>query len=163
MIINATSWVRAMQKIVKIVCITVLLLLVPQVSFADDIYVIEGGIALSGYDAVSFFDAKPVKGRSKHSYTYNGGEYFFSSAKNLATFRGSPDKYTPQYGGFCSYGVSLGKKFAIDPLAYDVQDGKLYLLLNGATKNIWEKDKSNNIIAADKSWLIISNIKLTSE
>ncbi len=119
------------------------------------------GLAISGYDAVSFFNSKPTRGDAEHSFKHDGVTYIFSSAVNQEVFAKNPQKYIPAYGGYCAYGVSLGKKFQIDPLAYEVNQKTLYLLLNGATKKVWEQNKEKNITAADNNWPIIENIAPT--
>jgi len=126
-------------------------------AFSADNNITSDGIGISGYDAVSFFNYKPVKGNKIHTFEHQGVKYLFHSKENLIKFKEAPSLYIPQYGGYCSYGVSLGKKLSIDPLAYEVIQDKLYLLLNGATKKIWDKNKTSNILAADKNWLLISN------
>ncbi|MDJ0708536.1 MAG: YHS domain-containing (seleno)protein [Leptolyngbyaceae cyanobacterium MO_188.B28] len=87
----------------------------------------ELGIALQGYDPVSYFSNQPVKGDSEISTTYNGATYLFSSKSHKATFDATPQQFIPQYGGFCAVAVSEGKTFPIDPNTYTISDSKLYL------------------------------------
>jgi YHS domain-containing protein len=73
------------------------------------------GVILDGYDPVAFFtDNKPVKGTAQFQTTYQGAIYFFSSQDHLALFKNNPDKYRPQFGGWCAYAVSLGRTAPID-------------------------------------------------
>ena len=91
----------------------------------------ESGIALEGYDPVSYFSEQPVPGNPAIAFTYRGAIYYFASEANKSHFKADPEKYLPQYGGFCATAVSEGKTFGIDPANYNVTDGKLYLFYNG--------------------------------
>ncbi|NEQ54077.1 MAG: YHS domain-containing protein [Leptolyngbya sp. SIO3F4] len=115
----------------------------------------ETGIALQGYDPVSYFSDQPTKGDAKISSTYEGATYHFSSEENKVTFEGNSQQYIPQYGGFCAVAVSEGKTFPVDPDTYSVEDGKLYLFYNGKlgnTKPQWEEDTANRKTQADDHW-----------
>jgi len=109
-------------------------------------------IALHGYDPVSYFQGQPEKGISSYSYKYNDIHYIFSTQKNMTIFVNNPDKHTPVFGGYCAYGVRVGKKLDIDPTAYAIEGGKLYLLLDRSTKNLWDKDRERNIAIAKRLW-----------
>ncbi len=111
-----------------------------------------GPLAIHGYDAVSYFDGEPQRGLAEFSTKHDGVVYRFASRQSMRQFVKSPDKYTPQFGGFCAYGTSVGKKFDGDPLVYRVVDGKLYFNLNPSIKETWEKDLSGNIRKAVDTW-----------
>ena len=86
------------------------------------------GVAIDGYDPVAYFvDGKPVRGLAEFEQTWNGARYRFASAANRDRFANSPESFTPQYGGFCAFAVSRGYTADIDPAAWSVVDGKLYL------------------------------------
>src|SRR5882757_9078285 len=109
--------------------------------------------AIRGYDAVAYFkEGKPVKGDAKFAYTYKGASWRFSSQKNLDLFKTNPDQYAPQYGGYCAYGTSQGHKAPIDPQAWTIVNGKLYLNYSSSIKETWVKDKPGFIQMADKNW-----------
>jgi len=110
--------------------------------------------AVGGYDAVSYFQGnqKPVKGKKKFSTSYKGANWKFASKENLETFLADPEKYAPQYGGYCAYAVALGDTVKGDPLQYHISDNKLYLNINRKYKNIWLKDKDNFIAKGDQQW-----------
>lgn len=113
-------------------------------------------IAIKGYDPVSYFTAgKPVKGSGQYTATYRGAIYQFSSAKNRDLFRSAPERYAPQFGGYCAMGVALEKKLDTDPLAYKVVDGKLYLNLNAAVQKKWLTDVPGYIDSAEDNWVDI--------
>ncbi|MRI31946.1 YHS domain protein [Endozoicomonas sp. OPT23] len=125
-------------------------------SFAkeDEVYTgFWGNKAVSGYDTVAYFtEGKPVKGSKKFKYKYKGAEWFFSSAKNLELFKNTPEKYAPQYGGYCAWAVSQGHTASADPKQWNIQDGKLYLNYDASVQKDWLKDKQNFINLADKNW-----------
>ena len=114
------------------------------------------GVAISGYDPVSYFKNKPAKGSSTYSYTYDGVVYHFANAQNLATFKQNPSGYEPQYGGWCAYAMgNTGEKVEVDPETYKIIDGKLYLFYNhffNNTLKTWNKSESQLKPKADANW-----------
>ena len=120
---------------------------------ADTVNVDEDGVILGGFDPVAYFTAgKPVEGKSRYSHSWNGAVYRFASAENLEAFKGAPEKYAPAYGGFCSYGVRVGKKLAIDPAAWEVVDGRLFVQLDRGTRSLWLEERDKNIAIGDRIW-----------
>lgn len=112
-----------------------------------------GNVAVSGYDPVAYFSQnKPVKGNSKFSTTYQGAEFRFASAQNLATFKANPAKYSPQYGGYCAWAVSQGYTAPGDANVWKIVDGKLYLNYNKEVGERWSKNIPGFIAAATKNW-----------
>ena len=113
-------------------------------------------VALKGFDPVSYFTGKPLRGDSKISFDYRGVTYYFATAENLETFKKSPAKYEPAYGGWCAYTVALnGDRVKVDPTLYKISDGKLYLFynFNGENRKLkWERDERKLKVAADKHW-----------
>ena len=117
------------------------------------------GLALKGYDPVAYFTLKDaVKGDASISTVHAGATYHFASDEHRKLFKKTPEKYLPQYNGFCAYGVTKNRKFDIDPKAWEVVNGKLYLNLNKRVRKIWNKDQANFITEADSNWLKIENI-----
>ena len=113
----------------------------------------ENGVTLAGHDVVAYFtENKPVEGTPEISAVYNDAIYHFSSTANRDTFKANPAKYAPKYGGFCAYGASLGKKFAVDGKAFEVVDGVLYVNKNLDVYKIWVEEKADNIVKADSKW-----------
>lgn len=115
-------------------------------------------LAVGGYDLVSYQQDGPKAGSGHHLAEYKGNIYAFSTAANKSTFEADPEKYLPQYGGYCAYGASLGKKFYGDPTVYEVVGGKLYLNLDAKVQSIWNKEKQKNIAAADELWSSIKYV-----
>lgn len=114
------------------------------------------GIAIGGYDPVSYFDGKPVMGKADQEHEHLGVRYRFSSPKNLSLFKENPDKYEPVYGGWCAYAMGeSGEKVKIDPLTYKILNGRLYLFYNfwgNNTLQDWNKDEQQLKQAADRNW-----------
>lgn len=113
----------------------------------------KSGVGLKGYDPVAYFtDAAPSKGKAAFTATHDGVTYRFVSAEHQRLFQAEPAKYLPQYGGYCAMGVAMGKKLPIDPEAYRIVDGKLYLNVNRSVQRDWLKDVPGNIAKADAAW-----------
>lgn len=129
-------------------------------TFAADIDVnaSENDLAIHGYDSVAYFtQSAPVKGTSEFTATYKNAIYQFSNAQNRDLFRQQPEKYAPQFGGFCAFGVTMDRKFDTDPTAFKIVDDKLYLNLNAKVQKRWLSDTSNLINTADNNWDGIKN------
>jgi YHS domain-containing protein len=111
------------------------------------------GVALDGYDAVAYLtDKKPVKGQASITHSWKGVSWRFASEGNRDAFKASPEKYAPQYGGYCAYAVAKGSTAKGDPQAWSVVDDKLYINYNKSVQKTWEKDKSGYITSANKNW-----------
>ena len=136
------------------------LLLVSQVAFTGDFFEVDG-VALRGYDVVSYFDAnQPTKGLSAYSHEYRGSTFLFASDANLKKFVAQPEKFAPQYGGFCALGTANGYKVKTEPDAFKVVDGKLYLNYNRKVLEIWTRDPPGYITRADKNWPQVAKMPL---
>jgi YHS domain-containing protein len=102
---------------------------------------------------VSYFTAaRPAKGSSEFQHKWRGATWYFASAENRAAFAADPEKYAPQYGGYCAYGVANGYAVSIDPAAWSVVDGKLYLNYSLGVRESWNKDIPGYIRRADGNW-----------
>lgn len=109
--------------------------------------------AINGYDPVAFFkEGKPVKGNESFTYKWNDAEWHFSSKENLDSFSKNPEKYAPQYGGYCAYGCSEGHKAPTTPDTWTIIDGKLYFNYNLKVKELWSKNREERIEQANKNW-----------
>ncbi|HEY0678166.1 MAG TPA: YHS domain-containing (seleno)protein [Chitinophagaceae bacterium] len=110
-------------------------------------------IILDGYDAVAFFtDKKPVKGKPEFRFNYEDAIYQFASKEHLDLFAANPDKYKPQFGGWCAYAVSLGRIAPIDVNTFSIVNGRLVIQHNQRAVNGWNKDVQGNLQLADKYW-----------
>jgi len=112
-----------------------------------------GHSAIKGYDPVAYFNQqKPVKGDAQYSYDWMGATWLFASAEDRAAFATSPQKYAPQYGGYCAYAVAHNDTAGIDPAAFTVLDGKLYLNYSEDIQHKWEAQRTDFIHQADQNW-----------
>lgn len=111
------------------------------------------GVILDGYDAVAFFtDNKPVKGNASYQFKYQEAVYYFASQDHLDLFKANPEKYKPQFGGWCAYAVSLGRIAPIDVNTFSIVNDRLFIQHNQRAVNGWNKDVPANIVLADKYW-----------
>lgn len=135
-------------------------LLIGSLSFAGtDTETDANGVILAGYDAVSYFtENAAVEGKAEFTAVHNNAIYRFSSAKNRNLFSVNAEKYQPQFGGFCAYGASLGKKFEVNGKAFEIVDGKLFVNKNEDVYETWVEDKTENISTANAEWLVIKDI-----
>jgi len=112
-----------------------------------------GNLAVEGYDVIGYFtEGAAVKGSKKHQWEWMGAKWRFSSAENLALFKNDPEKYAPQYGGYCAWAVSNGKTAGIDPEQFAIVDGKLYLNFNKSIQEKWTAERDERIRLADEEW-----------
>lgn len=120
-------------------------------------------IALQGYSPVSYIDlGLAQKGKTQFVSTYKGVKYYFTDARQKSKFDASPDKYLPEYGGYCAFGVYAGAKFRPDPNKFLLKDGKLYLFLYNLeldAKQLWliEKNDDKLIKTANTNWGKLKN------
>ncbi|MEM8837066.1 MAG: YHS domain-containing (seleno)protein [Pseudomonadota bacterium] len=119
-------------------------------------------LGLHGVDPVALIGkGKPVEGVADFTGTHDGVAYYFASKENLETFNADPAKFVPQNGGFCTFGVSVGKKFDGDPQFAAVVGDKLYVFLNEAIFNEFNKDRSGTISKAEANWTKIKHTAAT--
>ena len=108
---------------------------------------------ISGYDPVAYFtDGKAMKGSGYHVADYKGVTYAFASKDHKQLFEDNPEKYVPAYGGYCAYGVAVGKKFVSDPEAWKVVNGTLYLNLDKDIQSKWLQDVPGYIKKSEANW-----------
>ena len=112
-----------------------------------------GRIALDGYDPLSYFDpGRPEKGSPKFAFAFDDAVYWFKSADHRATFAADPERYAPQYGGYCAIAFAAGEKVEADPEAWSISNGKLYVF--GAKDGVpeFKKDPASVISQANSNW-----------
>jgi YHS domain-containing protein len=120
-------------------------------------YYTSGGYAVDGYDVVAYFDNQAIKGNKEYISEFDGVTYKFSSEKNLEAFNKNPEKYLPEYGGYCAYAIAVkSEKVSINPKTFDIIDGKLYLFYNAwgtNTLKLWNKEGVLDLLKnADDNW-----------
>lgn len=123
------------------------------------------GYVAEGYDVVSYFNNDtPLKGKNKFQTDFDGAKFKFSSAKNLELFKANPQKYIPQYGGYCAYAVAAKKtKMYIDAEAFEIRDGKLYLFYSSWLSNKlddWKEGDTKKLQSkGDENWKTLKHKK----
>lgn len=121
-------------------------------SNTSPVFTVEGK-ALRGYDAVAFhLQQKPIEGSNQFSYEWNGATWLFSTQAHLDSFKLNPERYAPQYGGYCAFGTADGHKAPTEINTWTLLDGKLYLNYNTEVKQLWDKDRTGFIQKADSLW-----------
>jgi YHS domain-containing protein len=110
-------------------------------------------VAIRGYDPVAYFTlGRPTQGNATFKATYQGAEFHFATAANRAAFVANPARYAPQFGGYCAWAVSQGYTAGIDPSAWAIVDGKLYLNYNQTIQTRWQGDRANLIQVGNRNW-----------
>jgi enamine deaminase RidA (YjgF/YER057c/UK114 family) len=115
----------------------------------------EARLAISGYDPVAYFTVgKPVPGQSKLEFRWHNARWRFASAAHRDAFVGNPDRYAPQYDGYCAGGIASKSphKDTVDPEAWAIVDGKLYLTHDRHWAEVWRRKVAENIQRADEIW-----------
>lgn len=109
--------------------------------------------AIQGYDPVAFFkEGKPVIGKKELTYLYKDATWHFSTQENLNAFISDPERFAPQYGGYCAYGTASGHKSPTQPETWTIVDNKLYFNYNKDVQKLWNKDQKGLIGKANKNW-----------
>jgi YHS domain-containing protein len=129
-------------------------------AFAADEYNVSTGTTLSGAgvaargdDVVALATGLEVTpGLAEYTVERDGVAYYFSSKETMKTFAANPEKYLPQYGGFCAFGVAIGKKLDASNRYADIVDGKLYVFLNAVAFEKYKEDKAGTLAKAEKNW-----------
>ena len=154
------------MKTIKIIFSLVLVLFVTTL-WAQVAPIDEKGLAIGGYDVVSYFSNKATKGDPKITTKHENAIYQFSTTANRDAFNKNPSKYLPEFGGYCAWGVAAqNAKFPINPETFEVIDGKLYLFFNGPYNGSnfnslepWDKEQDKLLKAANANWPALKNIK----
>ena len=119
----------------------------------DPVFTTRGNLAIRGFDPVAYFtEGKAVKGDKDFTLGWQGADWRFASAGNRDAFSEDPEKYAPQYGGYCAWAVSRNYTAPTDPDAFTLVNGKLYLNYNKRVMRQWLEDRDRNIEQADENW-----------
>ena len=124
----------------------------------DKINKSNNGIAIKGYDPVAYHtEDRAVKGNKNFSYKWNDAEWYFASAENLDLFAANPERYAPQYGGYWAASLSAaGRVAGVDPEAFKIIDGKLYLNWSKKLADNFEKNAAEDVRKASENWAKIN-------
>jgi YHS domain-containing protein len=129
-------------------CAAVLTVCAPDPTYAE-----EDRLAIKGYDPVAYFTAgKPIPGDPQFRHEWDGALYQFASAKNLDLFKAEPDRYVPQFLNLCTVALSRGKEVVVDPNAWAVHEGRLYLFGGSKALPIFNADPANTIALAKATY-----------
>lgn len=116
-----------------------------------------GANAIGGYDPVAYFtDHAPVRGTAEHSFDWHGGHWLFASEEHRALFAANPARYAPAYGGYCAWAAADGRLATIDPQAWHVEGGRLFLNYSLDIRRQWLADRAHLIQQADERWPALS-------
>ncbi|MFM9938104.1 MAG: YHS domain-containing (seleno)protein [Hyphomicrobiaceae bacterium] len=155
-------WLRASQALALAVMLAAVL--VPPLALAQRAEIFTGGrqqfgadLAAAGYDTVAYHtQSKAVPGTGEFRVNWKGAEWRFASQRHRDLFVADPDKYAPQYGGWCAFAVAAGVKATSDPLLFDLVGGRLYLNQSTGTQASWRRDQAGMIQRGDQNWLRIA-------
>lgn len=119
----------------------------------EPVHTAGGDVAVGGYDVVAYFDqGRPVRGSEEFTLEWQGAVWRFASDAHRAAFRTDPERYAPQYGGYCAWAVSQGYTAAGDPNQWSIVDGRLFLNYNAAVQRQWSADRAALIVQGDRNW-----------
>jgi len=147
------------NKVITNILLMITLLLSMQAFAKPPVYTsFFSSVAVSGYDTVTYFtESKAVKGDAQYSTEYKGVEWHFSNQSNLDMFKNTPEKYAPQYGGYCAWAVAHNDTAKGDPQQWTIHNNKLYLNYDSDIQSRWLKDKKTLITKANSYWPAVVN------
>jgi len=119
---------------------------------AAAVYTAENNVAVGGYDPVSYFSGRPVRGDGAFVAEHEGAQFRFASAENRDRFIADPARFAPAFGGYCAWAVSQGYTASGDPTVWRIVDGRLFLNYNREVGERWAQNIPENIAAADRNW-----------
>lgn len=124
----------------------------PLVAGSDPVFT-RWGVAIRGYDPVAYFtQGEPVEGSKTFRTEWNGAEWRFVNAEHLNLFNADPERYAPQYGGYCAWAVANNYTASTQPEAWTIFEDKLYLNYSLSVRGQWEQDIPGNVIKGDANW-----------
>ena len=117
------------------------------------------GLAIHGYDPVAYFeDGRPMRGNFQITASHLGATYWFANEQNQQKFTADPDRFVPRYGGYCAFGVAIGKKLTGDPEVWQIEAGKLYLNVNRDISAKFNEDLAGNLEKAEQNWPKVDDV-----
>lgn len=129
------------------------LFLSPAARAETPMFYVDEGMALSGYDVITYFDAAgPQRGQREFAVMWKGAIWLFETNENREAFEANPRAYAPQFGGYCAYAVAQGRLLSSDPRVWRIVDGKLYLTHSPAVERVWAQDVPGHVAMAEANW-----------
>ncbi len=127
--------------------------LLPEVARGGAFFAQEG-VAIRGADPVAYFTQRaPVIGSPEFSHTWSGVTWHFANEAHLAAFAADPEKYAPQFGGYCAWAVAAkGELYSTQPENWSIVDDKLYLNFNDRVQEVWDEDRPGFISEGQRRW-----------
>lgn len=127
-------------------------------SLSESVSKTADGLAIEGYDAVAYQTAESAfRGNPQYEFVWKGAKWLFVSKENQERFESDPEKYAPQYGGYCAWSVSRNEVMKADPQVWKIVDGKLYLIQSNMVKEVWEKSQPELIKKSNENWIKMNN------
>ncbi|NNU81135.1 YHS domain protein [Halovulum dunhuangense] len=127
--------------------------------WAEPVFLNGMGVAINGYDPTGFIDMQEaIRGRMEHQIEREDGLWWFASAANRRRFEADPDRYIPQFGGYCAQGIALGFKRRSDPTLWVLIDGKVYMHYSIPDQNRWAADVRGSIAKAEENWPTLKDL-----
>ena len=115
-------------------------------------------VAIDGYDPVAYFtDGHPAKGSSSLSFLFDDAVYYFATAEHQKMFAADPDRYAPQYSGYCTAGVSIGVKAEADPQQWAISSGRLHVFASQKSRANFAEDSAGMIAKANANWAALKD------
>jgi len=144
---------RVLAASLAALTLAAVLQIAPEAVAKEPVYQSYFGTAIDGTDPVAYFtEGRPVEGDSSIAHEWNGATWHFASEENRALFAADPERYAPQYGGYCAWAVSQGYTASTDPEAWKIVDGRLYLNYSLSVQDTWATDIPGHIAAGDANW-----------
>ncbi len=155
-----------MSRMISLVAFTLGVALAAAPVFAADEHntvsglTLEGApLGLHGVDPVAFIEiGNRIQGTAAYTAVHDGVAYYFATEANMEAFEDTPERYVPAFGGFCAYGVSVGKKFDGDPQYAAIFEGRLYVFVNEEILRLFQEDRAGTISSAETNWTEIEHI-----
>ena len=157
--INIIKGRRHFRRVIAVIIFTVLSAVSAHAESDRKINKDESNIAIGGYDTVAYFTKKqPVQGKAEFEHLWQEAKWLFSSAEHRDMFAKDPDRYAPRYGGFCAMAMARGLEYTVDPKAWVIVKGKLYLNYSQEFTDEFLKDPDTAITDADDNWLTLGKL-----
>jgi len=122
-------------------------------SYSSRYYKSSEDLALEGYDPVAYFtEGSPSRGDPQYRLEWMGATWQFTSREHLGLFRADPERYAPQFGGYCAWGIAKDRLIKVDPEVWSIVNGNLYLNFNAKIQEDWFANQKEYLREAQANW-----------